>query len=189
MKDKKGYNIEEAVKFDGSEDYIGHVYRQDEFCELKTGDKIQIQVSPFMEHIPIPCPKVYLASKLHHAEMLRDIAAYLTTNRHYEITSSWLWQIETLEDSCPGQCKAGWVADVLEVQKSDYFVLYAERQDNPRGALVEAGVALGLGYPVILVGENVAFGTWQFHPLVHRTKKLEGAWNIIDQLEKNKSIY
>lgn len=68
-----------------------------------------------------------------------------------------------------------WLMDHDDILESDIVMLWASPTDQLRGALVEAGIALGAGLKVLLVGENKAFGTWQHHPQVSRVGDLLAA--------------
>jgi hypothetical protein len=90
------------------------------------------------------------------------------------ITSSWIDEDEE------GQTQSFadlWSRIRSEIERSQALVLYAETGDFPlKGALIEAGMALGFGIPVHIVLPGVVLaerskrpiGSWIEHPLVRR---------------------
>lgn len=97
--------------------------------------------------------------------------------RHYRqagvpIISSW---IDEDGDGETDNLTELWDRIEHEIQESDVLVLYAKEQDFPlKGALIEAGMALGMGKPVIVCLPFVKLeprscrpiGSWINHPLV-----------------------
>lgn len=78
-----------------------------------------------------------------------------------------------------------------EVKAADALILYAEPDDFPlKGALIEVGMAIGMGKRVMIVAPDVALeprslrpiGSWALHPLVtfHQTMQhaLNHAWRV-----------
>lgn len=70
-----------------------------------------------------------------------------------------------------------WTRIASEIARSEALILYAEPDDFPlKGALIEAGIALGCGIPVRIVLPGVVLnertsrpvGSWIQHPLVER---------------------
>lgn len=78
--------------------------------------------------------------------------------------------------------KSAWLLNIEDVERADVVMVYGERDDRLRGALVEAGVALANGKHVIVVGDHEDYGTWQHHSLVHRAPDLDAARAIIGVL-------
>ncbi len=125
--------------------------------------------------------KVYIASKLHHAEKFQSLREAWKVD-HIDLHARWHDQAElehadhklTAEDF-----HIFWLVDEEDVKQSDALILYGERQDKLRGALVEAGIAIGAGILVILVGDCADFGTWQHHPTVARAESLEHARTML----------
>jgi len=68
-----------------------------------------------------------------------------------------------------------WVQDEEDVAAADAVLVYARPDDKLRGALVESGIAIALGIPVIVVGDHPDFSTWVYHPGVIRVKDLNAA--------------
>jgi len=86
------------------------------------------------------------------------------------ISSSWIDEAGAGETLC---FKELWHRINTEIFISDQLVLYVEPEDFPlKGALVEVGMALGLGKPVIIVAQGVdvvshdmkPLGSWAKHP-------------------------
>ncbi len=96
-------------------------------------------------------------------------------------TSSWI------DEAGEGQtaCFTGlWKRIEDEIRRSRGVILYAEEQDMPlKGALIECGLALGMGKPVAVVLPGVRLeprsmrpvGSWLAHPLVSIHETLEAA--------------
>ena len=116
--------------------------------------------------------KVYTASKLDKAPLwLRLIEEW----DEIEFVARWpRLHVGTTPDA-PCYAKVFWQHDLEDVSESDIVLVYSEPHDKLRGALVEAGMALALQKPVIVVGEHLDYGTWQFHPLVYKVPDLEEA--------------
>lgn len=94
------------------------------------------------------------------------------------ITSSW---IDGGQESDLGDL---WTRIEQEIQAAAGVLLYAHPEDFPlRGALVECGMALGMGKPVALVLPGVEIempsfrplGSWACHPRVQTFDSLEQA--------------
>jgi hypothetical protein len=96
-----------------------------------------------------------------------------------EITSSWI------DEDGEGQTDSFvdlWDRITQEITAADRLVLYAEADDFPlKGALIEAGIAVGLGKPVTVCLPHVELdrrsfrpvGSWIAHPLVERNDDIE----------------
>jgi hypothetical protein len=111
--------------------------------------------------------RLYTASKMTHAAMWRQLRL-VYTNIHF--TARWPY-LETEIPSTPEHAKIFWQDDLLDVSVADAVLCYAEEGEHLRGALVEAGIALGLGKKVIVVGDHPDYGTWQYHPKVIRSNR------------------
>ncbi|MFA9261732.1 MAG: hypothetical protein ACEQSB_00005, partial [Undibacterium sp.] len=72
--------------------------------------------------------------------------------------------------------------DHEDVSTADCVIVYAEKGEHLRGALVEAGIALALKVPVMVIGDHPDYGTWQYHPGVIRYATIEDAFSSIGQL-------
>lgn len=121
--------------------------------------------------------KLYIASRVHHArrwQHLRDIDGV-------HVTSSWI--------DCAGPDESGdmgvhWCKITVDISNSNALLLYAEPDDFPlKGALIEAGYALGCRIPIVVVLPGVELeprnmrpiGSWIQHPLVRRCDVLAEA--------------
>jgi hypothetical protein len=91
----------------------------------------------------------------------------------YSITSSW---IDEDGEGETADLPELWGRIHDEISRSERLVLFAESGDFPlRGALIEVGMALGMGIPVVACLPGVEFshpsfrpvGSWINHPLVH----------------------
>lgn len=103
-----------------------------------------------------------------------------------EFTSSWpdVADQEIHGTATPKVYEEAWVRNVLDVRQCDAVLVYGGAEDILCGALVEAGVALGLGKTVICVGSSRSFGTWQYHPNVFIAKTVIEAINLAKKLFK-----
>lgn len=116
--------------------------------------------------------KVYTASKLKHAPLWNRL---FEEWEEVHLHARWFrLHVGTTPDA-PCYAKVFWQHDLEDVSEADAVLVYAEKEDKLRGALVEAGMAIALGTPVIVVGEHEDYGTWQYHPLVYRVDTLEHA--------------
>jgi len=68
-----------------------------------------------------------------------------------------------------------WQYDMADISNAEVVMVFAQPKDHLRGALVEAGIALGQNKPVLLVGSNPGFGSWQHHPMVFKADSLDAA--------------
>lgn len=129
-----------------------------------------------------PNLRIYTASCLHHAPLWRQLA-----HEWNEFTFSARWPFHHCDSNGTpiwpeSFAPIFWEQDVEDIKNSDVLLIWAEPTDPLRGALVEAGVALGLGKKIILSGQNERFGTWQFHPLISSVKSLEEGRKLLNLL-------
>lgn len=113
---------------------------------------------------------IYPASRTHHAPMW---LAHRSSG--VPLAASWIDLVEA-EDRGQGQemdFTGLWTSIEAEIRSSDALVLFARTDDFPlKGALVEVGLALGMGKPVMLVLPGVdielpshrPIGSWINHP-------------------------
>lgn len=126
--------------------------------------------------------KVYTASKLKEGPRWRQLA---NDWPEVEIVARWPFLHVNGEgapawpDNCAAHGAVFWQHDFEDVANSNVVLVYGEESDVLRGALVEAGIAIGLGIPVIVVGKNAGYGTWQFHSLVRRVDNFEAARSLL----------
>lgn len=119
-------------------------------------------------------PRVYVASKMQHAPMWREL--YRSPRIH--LVSRWPF-LEPFIEPDPEHAKFFWQDDLADVRSCHACIVYAEPGEHLRGALVEAGAALALNKLVVVVGEHPDFGTWQYHPLVGAVDTIDDAVNMI----------
>jgi hypothetical protein len=122
--------------------------------------------------------KVYIASKLAYAERFR-IMRMQWKREGIDLHARWHDQAQHEESATPEDFHIFWLVDEEDVKRSNAVIVYAEPQDKLRGALIEAGIAIGAGILTILVGDSPDFGTWQHHPCVLRAATLEYAKLLI----------
>jgi hypothetical protein len=124
--------------------------------------------------------KVYIASKLKYADEFREHRA-LWKLSGIDLHARWFDQaiIEQTQQATPQDFHIFWLVDEEDVKESDAVIVFGAMGDKLRGALVEAGIAIGQGILTILVGDCEDFGTWQHHPVVTRANTLEQAREMI----------
>lgn len=85
----------------------------------------------------------------------------------------------------PRQAERAWLIDFQDVRNSDaVMVLHSGEDQKLRGALVEAGYALALNKPVLLIGRHPDYDSWQYYPLVKNfSQRVERLGNIRDAIE------
>lgn len=110
---------------------------------------------------------------------LRNMPGWKERQASGEINWSARW-LNMLDSTTitPMNSKLFWEFDLEDVASSDVVMVWAPSLDfSLRGALVEAGFALGRGIPVLAVGpaDHPGFGTWQYHPSVFRCISLDEA--------------
>jgi hypothetical protein len=120
---------------------------------------------------------VYLASKLAHQAMWQQIRA---SRPALEIVSHWI-DNDCEEESAPGNedmLRTEWFKNDLDVKRADYVLVYAQRDEPLRGALVEVGMGIAYGAAICVVG--VTNGTWWHHPQCQRFRSIDDALNWIE---------
>jgi len=123
--------------------------------------------------------KSYTASKLEKAPMWKR----LQDEWPFEFTARWFqYHVGKVPDT-PSFAKFFWQEGEQDVRRSDVVICYCEGGDVLRGALVEVGIAIAWGKPVIVVGDNPSTGTWSYHPLVFRVATLEEARIMMNMMQ------
>jgi hypothetical protein len=123
-------------------------------------------------------PKVYTASKLRHHLLWKKMREDIDWD-FVEWTASWVDHPE-IGNEMSGEEIAGsvflqaWSQNIYDVRRSDFLLLYSGGENALRGALIEAGCALGIGLQVLAVGVPPDH-TWTFHPAVKCFSSLVGA--------------
>lgn len=88
--------------------------------------------------------KLYIASKARHAPKWVELRRL-----GVPIISTWI------DEAGPGETQDYselWVRIVREIQESTKLIVYSEEGESQRGALLEMGIALGAGIPVLWLG-------------------------------------
>lgn len=124
--------------------------------------------------------RVYTASKLHTAEIWKELhKAWPEVYFH----ARWLKHIDLGTEDGPARAHEFWLQDEEDVLSSDAVLVYGRPGEKLAGALVEAGMAIAWGIPVVVVGEHPDYGTWQYHPRVTRVSTLEEARDTLGRLD------
>jgi len=123
--------------------------------------------------------KVYTASKLDQAQRWKDLAKEWI---EVEFTARWVSHHAGTTPDHECFAKVFWQHDVEDVLAADVVLVFAEPHEHLRGALVEAGMAIAFGLQVIVVGTHQDYGTWQYHPAVHRVPDLDYARTLLQTM-------
>lgn len=126
--------------------------------------------------------KIYIASKASHRPHWRELRGH-----GHNIISRWIdvddkYIGTTFGDPVSLDYRALWDTCVQDVIACDVLICYVEPDEVLKGALIEVGVALGLGKRVICVGHKSDYlknGTW----INHRSIELVAGWGFGDILE------
>ena len=122
---------------------------------------------------------LYVASRATIAE--RSAMWRRLRDQGVPINSTWIDEAGDGETACFTEL---WGRITDEISRSSALILYAEESDFPlKGALTEAGIAIGLGKRVGVVTPGVAYearsmrpiGSWVSHPLVTRFETIGDA--------------
>lgn len=115
-------------------------------------------------------PAIYVASRASVPER-PAMWRFLRDEQGWRIVSSWIDEAGEGETADLGEL---WARIDAEIRGCDGLILYAETDDFPlKGALVEAGIAIGAGKPVAIVLRDPSIldprsfrplGSWVKHP-------------------------
>jgi len=154
-------------------------------------------------------PSIYSASKIWHAPKWVD----LRDNHGYNIIARWInIPCGTPDDPTgaklltPAEKRQLWLNCQHDTVTADMTVVYAEKNNEQRGALVEMGMALGSALasntpkPIYVIGTCPSFEVaghsdvaFMHHPLVHRLKNvmpnLDGSYNHFDGYRQAKEHF
>lgn len=123
-------------------------------------------------------PRVYTASTLRHGSMWKELRRQwpeiFFTSRWIDSYTDWTG------DTIANICRAAWEINEIDVASSRFILLYADRSDQLRGGLIEAGMGIIMRKQLIVVGEHMSYGTWQYHKLVKRVPDLDAARKFIN---------
>lgn len=123
--------------------------------------------------------RVYTASKLEEAEMWLEIQK---THPGVFFHARWLKHTQIGTQDKAKRAQEFWIQDEEDVVGSDVVLVFARDGQVMKGALVEAGMAIAMGIPVIVVGDHPAYSTWVYHPGVMRVATLDEALGKIEHL-------
>jgi nucleoside 2-deoxyribosyltransferase len=124
--------------------------------------------------------KVYTASKLHKAETWMQLCA---DNDHVFFHARWLKHIRIGTPDTEKNAKEFWLQDEQDVRDADVVLVWGDEGHHLRGALVEAGIAIATGVPVIVIGDHPDYGTWQYHPGVTRAPNINVALDYLRSIK------
>ena len=129
-------------------------------------------------------PSLYTAGKLFRAEYFRLLRS---NHPEFEFTARWIDQ-PRLDDNetnaSPAEFAHFWTMDIQDATRSDFTLCYGgdfnEPSDELKGALVEAGTALGAGKIVLAVNLPTRH-TWSWHPRVVRFLNTQEAFDFLQR--------
>ncbi len=116
--------------------------------------------------------RVYTASKITTADFWRKLHADWP---HVYFHARWLKHNAIGTTPSRENAVKFWVEDEEDIKKADVLMIWGKPGEHLRGALVEAGIAIASGIPVIVVGDHPDYGTWQWHPGVTHVDDFEQA--------------
>ena len=125
--------------------------------------------------------RVYTASKLSFAPEWEKLqAGWAEVFFH----ARWLHHVKMGTPDTEEFAPTFWIEDAEDVAISDAVLVYGGEGEKLRGALVEAGMAIALDIPVVLVGEHPDYGTWKHHPMVVRVNDFGAAYDYLEALSQ-----
>ena len=115
----------------------------------------------------------FIASKTAHAPKWRKL-------KEEGVPLGCTWPEVTNWEQAPDALRGRfWVENLQELKKCTCLILYCEPQDQQQGGLIETGVAISEGIPVIVVYEGytpLPEPSWTKHPLVTVVRSLDAAF-------------
>ena len=121
--------------------------------------------------------RLYTASKIERAPIWQRMRQ--EWGDKIEFTSRWLDMCDLEGTATEKDFRRFWLIDKADIARSDYLMLWGEGDEHLRGALVEAGMAIAYGTPVLTIGKHADYGSWQFHPLVTNFHTPYHAFNFL----------
>jgi hypothetical protein len=91
--------------------------------------------------------RIYISS---HDKAQAAEAAVKLRSEGYHVVSQW----HDLKDNPSPDWGEAWARNSIGIQGADLFVLFTSPERVPGGKFVEAGYALGLDVPVLIVGDR-----------------------------------
>ena len=126
--------------------------------------------------------RVYTASKLSTAPMWLKLQDKWNKTAFFH--ARWIRHVLIGTLDSPENAVRFWVEDEQDVETADILLVYAPIGQHLRGALVEAGMAIAKGVPVMVIGNHPDYGTWQYHPGVIRVDDFDAAYKKLMELDK-----
>jgi hypothetical protein len=119
---------------------------------------------------------IYIASRTRHADKWRE-----ARETGVPIISTWI------DEAGPGETSDYpdlWTRCTNEAKTAKAVVVFCEGGETLKGALIEAGAALGQGVPIFTVGLDAKEHSWVTHPLVTQCRSLtEAIIRAVDMAE------
>ena len=112
---------------------------------------------------------VSVCAKLRHAPM------FLKLREDYpDVHFISRWIVTASQGSEEQKPVYEWMREAeIEIANSHCVIVYAERGEILKNALVQVGMAIAMRIPVYVIGENASYAEWQFwQPLVTRATNL-----------------
>lgn len=152
---------------------------------ISIGDDIDLMVKEGIAEAiaprnPFP---VYVASTIFHIGMWKDLRRKWRP-QGVQITSTWIDKIDPVHGDSnvtPLAFAGHWIENYREITAAKAVLIYATGKDLLRGALIEAGIAMGQHKAVICVGDidHPGWSSWQYHPLVHFAHTPDAALQVL----------
>lgn len=109
--------------------------------------------------------KIYIASKMCHAAKFIDLR-----DAYPDLIFTARWpQYAALASEAQRPVYEWMGNNFSDVRNGDCVVVYAEKGEELKGALVEIGVAMAYNRPIFVVGEHRSYSKWQFNQ-IHCTR-------------------
>lgn len=125
--------------------------------------------------------RVYTASKLSRGAQWRQIHAACN---HVYFHARWLKHNQIGTPDLREYAARFWKEDEQDVKSADVLVVWAEGDEHLQGALVEVGMAIAFGVPVIVIGDHPDYSTWRFHAGVSIAPNLECALAMLGAMDR-----
>jgi nucleoside 2-deoxyribosyltransferase len=120
--------------------------------------------------------KIYIASKMRHAQKFMELR-----DDYPDLIFTARWpQYAALASEAQRPVYEWMGNNFSDILNADVVVVYAEKGEELKGALVEIGYAIAARKPIVVVGEHRSYSKWQFNQ-IHciRTPKLDQAMKEI----------
>lgn len=130
---------------------------------------------------------IYPSSKVKHAPMWRELQQKVP---NVFFNARWLKRAEKESELSVDDMRHLWMECMQDISSSEALLLYAEDGDTLRGALVEVGMALAMGKPVVLAMDQKImrdYGTWM-HMDVTWTYSIEDAITFLGNMDVGNKV-